>query len=112
MAQLQQYWNHGFSNPNYTHKAKLTIPECQSQPTTIMLPPPSLQDLLNPAPTNEAANNILDTPTTSAAVQELYGNMAFDDGDDDESPPITIVQGASLERLAIEALVDLSNPKL
>ena len=112
MAQLQQYWNHGFSNPNYTHKAKLTIPECQSQPTTIVLPPPSLQDLLNPAPTNKATNNISDMPTTSATTQELYGNMAFDDGDDNESPLITIVWGANLEHLAIEALVDLSNPKL
>jgi hypothetical protein len=32
--------------------------------------------------------------------------------DDDESPPITFVRGANLERLAIEALVDLANPKL
>ena len=36
----------------------------------------------------------------------------FDEGDDDESLPITFVRGANLERLTIEALVDLANPKL
>ena len=114
MAQLQQFWNHGFSDPNYTHKARLTIPKSKSHPNTMVLPPPTLQDLLNPAPTDETENdNILELPMPSAAAQALYGSMAFDDSDDDdESLPITIVQGANLERLAIEALVDLSNPKL
>lgn len=48
-------------------------------------------------------------PTTTA--EEMYG-ATFDEGDDDESPPITFVQGANLECLTIEALIDLANPKL
>jgi hypothetical protein len=36
----------------------------------------------------------------------------FDEGDDDESLPITFVWGANLKRLTIKALVDLANPKL
>lgn len=34
------------------------------------------------------------------------------EGDDDESSPITFVRGINLERLAIEAFIDLANPKL
>ena len=47
----------------------------------------------------------------SSSAEELYGTM-FDEGDEDESPPITYIWGANLERLTIEALVDLANPKL
>jgi hypothetical protein len=112
MAQLQQYWNHGFSNPNYNHKARLTIPKSQTHPTTIMLPPPTLQDLLNPAPSMDSE---LDGPGDSESVpttaDEMYG-AAFDEGDDDESSPITFIRGVNLERLVIEAFVDLANPKL
>jgi hypothetical protein len=41
----------------------------------------------------------------------FYGAV-FDGGDDGESPPITFVRGFNLERLAVEAFVDLANPKL
>ena len=41
----------------------------------------------------------------------MYGAV-FDEGDDDESSPITFIRGVNLERLAIEAFVDLANPKL
>jgi hypothetical protein len=41
----------------------------------------------------------------------MYGAM-FDEGDDDESSLITFIRGDNLERLAIEAFVDLANPKL
>jgi hypothetical protein len=112
MAQLQQYWNHGFSNPNYNHKARLTIPKSQTHPTTIVLPPPTLQDLLNPVPSADGPGDSDDhllAPTTTA--EEMYG-ATFDEGDDDESPPITFIRGVNLERLAIEAFVDLANPKL
>ena len=107
MAQLQQYWNHGFSNPNYNHKARLTIPRSQTHPTTIALPPPTLQDLLNPTPSMDDSDDHLSAPT----AEEMYG-ATFDEGDEDESPPITFVRGTNLERLAIEAFVDLANPKL
>ena len=43
--------------------------------------------------------------------EEIYGAV-FDEGDDDESSPITFIRGVNLERLAIEAFVDLANPKL
>jgi hypothetical protein len=109
MAQLQQYWNHGFSNPNYNHKARLTIPKSQTHPTTIVLPPPTLQDLLNPASSDHDGPGASDAPTITA--EEMYG-ATFDEGDDDESSPITFIRGVNLERLAIESFVDLSNPKL
>ncbi|KIM90086.1 hypothetical protein PILCRDRAFT_1457 [Piloderma croceum F 1598] len=105
MAQLQQYWTYSFNNPNYVHKAQLTIPKSQSQPSTIVLPTPTLQDLLNPVP----ADNVEFPP--SASAKELYG-ATFYEGDDDESLPITFVRGVNLERLTIEALIDLANPKL
>jgi hypothetical protein len=113
MAQLQQYWNHGFSDPNYNHKARLTIPTTQTHPTTIVLPPPTLQDLLNPAssdgPGDSDDHTSMSAPTTTA--EEMYG-ARFDEGDDDESSPITFIRGVNLERLSIEAFVDLANPKL
>ena len=105
MVQLQQYWTHSFNNPNYMHKAQLVIPKSQSQPSHAVLATPTLQDLLNPVP----ADDIEFPPSVSA--KELYSAM-FDEGDDDESFPITFVQGANLERLTIEALVDLANLKL
>ena len=105
MAQLQQYWTHGFNDPNYVHKAQLMIPKSQSQPSTVVLATLTLQDLLNPAPAND-----IEFPP-SASAEELYGAM-FDEGDDDESLLTTFVWGANLEHLTIKALVDLANPKL
>jgi hypothetical protein len=112
MAQLQQYWNHGFSNPNYNHKARLTIPKSQAHPTTIVLPPTTLQDLLNPTPSMDGPGDSDDhfsAPTTT--TEEIY-RATFDEGDDDKSPLITFVQGANLKRLTIKALVDRANLKL
>ena len=52
-------------------------------------------------------------PTFTTTAEEMYGAMFdHDEGDDDESVPITFVQGINLERLAIEAFIDLANPKL
>ena len=70
-----------------------------------MLPTPTLQDLLNPVPADTIKFPL------SASAEELY-SATFDEGDDDESLPITFVRGANLERLTIEALVDLTNPRL
>ena len=69
-----------------------------------MLPTPTLQDLLNPVPADNT-----NLPLSSA--KELYG-ATFDEGDDDESLPITFIWGANLERLMIETLVNLANPKV
>jgi hypothetical protein len=49
---------------------------------------------------------------TTSIAEEMYGAAVFDEGDDDESSPITFIRGVNLERLAIEAFVDLANPKL
>ena len=111
MAQLQQYWNHGFSNPNYNHKARLTIPKSQTHPTTIMLPPPTLQDLLNPMPSMDESLAADSESNDITTMEEMYGAV-LDEGDDDESSPITFIRGVNLEHLAIEAFVDLANPKL
>jgi len=85
------------------------IPISQTHPTTIVLPPPTLQDLLNPVPGDPNDNMSESAPTTTA--EEMYGAV-FDEGDDDESPPITFVRGVNLDRLAIEAFIDLANIKL
>ena len=111
MAQLQQYWNHGFSNPNYNHKARLTIPKSQTHPTTIVLPPPTLQDLLNPMPSMDESLAADSESNDITTMEEMYGAV-LDEGDDDESSPITFIRGVNLEHLAIEAFVDLANPKL
>lgn len=92
MAQLQQYWNHSFSDPSYNHKARLTIPKSQAYPTTIVLPPPTLQDLLNPAFSMDGPDDSNDymsesVPTT---VEAMYG-AGFEEGDDDESSLITFI---------------------
>ena len=97
-------WTYGLNNPNYVHKAQLTIPKSLSQPSMIVLLTPTLQDLLNPV----SVDNVKFPP--SASTEELYGTM-FDDGDDNESLLITFFWGAHLKCL-IEALIDLVNPKL
>ena len=66
------------------HNAQLMMPKSQSQPSTVILATPTLQDLLNPVP----ADNVEFPPSVSA--EELYGTM-FDKGDDDESLLITFV---------------------
>ena len=60
-----------------------------------MLPPPTLQDLLNPAPDMNGSGDVNDdmfksAPTSSSTVEEMYGAV-FDEGDDDESSPITFI---------------------
>jgi hypothetical protein len=56
MAQLQQYWCYGFTNPKYSHTATLTLPKTKPSAQPIQLPAPTLNDLLNPAPTAAASN--------------------------------------------------------
>jgi hypothetical protein len=64
-----------------------------------MLSPPTLKDLLNPAHSMDGPGDLddhLSAPSTT--VEEMYG-ATFDEGDDNESPPIPFVQGANLECL-------------
>ena len=104
MTQLQQYWMDGIggTSSKYTHKAHLTLPKSQSQPTSITLPAPSLQDLLNP----EQANN---DPTVET---DPYGAAFLEDDDDDTVTPVTVTRSNGLERLEIDSIINLAEPKL
>ena len=98
MAQLQQYWTGGIgqSDSKYTHTVHLNLPKPQSQPTSITLPAPTLHDLLNPAPTD--------------TLNDPYGAELLDD--DDDEAPVHIFRSGMLERLDIDKLVNLAEPKL
>lgn len=102
MTQLQQYWTRGIgqSDSKYTHTAHLSLPKSKSQPTSIALPAPTLDDLLNPAPTN---NN--DTYEASFFEED-------DDSDDEDAPPVTVVRSGNVERLEIDKFINLAEPKL
>lgn len=105
MAQLQQYWAGGIgqSDSNFTHTAHLNLPKPQTQPASVTLPAPTLQDLLNPAP----LDNTLD---------DIYGARFLDEDDNDDEnasePTVNIIRSGQLGRLAIDQLVNLAEPKL
>jgi hypothetical protein len=106
MAQLQQYWRYGFTDPKYSHTATLTLPKTKSMAQSIQLPTPTLNDLLNPEPANSEEPIFLPS--------DPYGAQALDDEDgedweDEDSPTIT---RSSIKRLEIDNLVDLSTLKL
>ena len=109
MAQLHDHWTYGLESPTYTHTASLILPKSKASASkTICLPTPTLQDLLNPAAPNEEPSFLCDDP---------YNTELLDDDSDSESEledtPVPIVTRTSnLERLEIDALVDLANPKL
>ena len=109
MAQLQQYWTDGIggTTSKYTHKAHLTLPKSQlesTKATSITLPAPSLKDLLNPDPAND--DSILETDPYGAAFLE------DDDREDDEDDTPVITRSSSLERLEIDSIINLAEPKL
>lgn len=109
MAQLRDHWVYGLDKPSYTHTAALQLPKT-SPSSTICLPTPTLQDLLNPASADEEEPSFIrDDP---------YGAVALEDGDDDDDDdgelddePV-ITRGSQVERLEIDKLVDLANSKL
>ena len=109
MAQLHDHWTYGLESPTYTPTASLILPKSKASASkTICLPTPTLQDLLNPAAPNEEPSFLCDDP---------YNTELLDDDSDSESEledtPVPIVTRTSnLERLEIDALVDLANPKL
>jgi hypothetical protein len=105
MAQLQQYWTNGIggTTSKYTHKAHLTLPKSQSQATSITLPAPTLQDLLNPESAND--DSIVDTDPYGAAFLE-------DDECEDEDDTLVITRSGALDRLEIDSIINLAEPKL
>ena len=105
MAQLQQYWTDGIggTTSKHTHKAHLTLPESQTQASSITLPAPSLQDLLNPDQANE----------DSTVETDPYGAEFLEDDEDntvDNTPVIT--RSSGLEHLKIDTIINLAEPKL
>ncbi|KAJ4486622.1 hypothetical protein C8J55DRAFT_487596 [Lentinula edodes] len=114
MAQLQQYWRYGFSDPRYTHTARLELDHSSAHNLTqIQLPAPTLNDLLNPAQPNTTDENL------SFDISDPYGAKALDEEEDSEDengtddmdgPPIIV--RAQMNHLKIESIVNLSNSKL
>ena len=105
MAQLQQYWTDGIggTTSKYTHKAHLTLPKLQTQASSITLPAPSLQDLLNP---DQASKD-------STVETDPYGAEFLKDDEDntvDNTPVIT--RSSGLECLEIDTIINLAEPKL
>jgi hypothetical protein len=105
MAQLQQYWTDGIggTTSKYTHKAHLTLPKSQATVTSITLPAPSLQDLLNPDPAND--DSILENDPYVVAFLE-------DDECEGEDDTSVINRSSALEHLEIDSTINLAEPKL
>jgi hypothetical protein len=62
----------------------------------VVLPPPTLQGLLNPAPSLDGpgdANDYMSESAPTTTAEEMYYGLVFDEGasDDDESEPITFI---------------------
>ncbi|KAJ3913026.1 ribonuclease H-like domain-containing protein [Lentinula edodes] len=114
MAQLQQYWRYGFSDPRYTHTARLELDNSSAHNLTqIQLPAPTLNDLLNPAQPNTTNEN------PSFDISDPYGAKALDEEEDsedksgtDDMDGLPIIVRAQMNRLKIESIVNLSNSKL
>jgi len=107
MAQLRDHWIYGLDKPSHTHTAALQLPKTHIPPSSICLPTPTLQDLLNPASAGEDSEEplfICDDPYSAAALE--------DDNDDESDDEPIITQGSQVERLKIDKLVDLANSKL
>jgi hypothetical protein len=98
MAQLQQYWCNGFTNPKYSHTATLTLSKTKPSAQPFQLPAPNLNNLLNPT--------LADSEESIFMLSDPYGTQALDDEEDDEdsedkeSPTITCT---SIKCLQIKA---------
>lgn len=102
MAKLQDYWRYGLGSPGSEHSATLKLPKAPKS-TSVHLPIPTLQDLLNPAPPNEEPEFLVADP---------YGIQALSAEEDDEEDAPVIIRDSDLIRLEIEDLIDLQNTKL
>jgi hypothetical protein len=105
MAQLHDHWTYGLDAPKSTHSAALHLPK--STPPHAHLAAPTLQDLMNPSSSSD------DLVEPTFICDDPYGMAKLDEDEDDEddSQPI-ITRGLNVERLEIDKLVDLANPKL
>ena len=105
MAQLRDYWVYGLDKPSHTHTAALQLPKTHTPPSSICLPTPTLQDLLNPASAGEEEPLFIhDDPYGAAALED------DDDNESDDEPSIT--HGSQVQRLEIDKLVNLANSNL
>jgi hypothetical protein len=107
MAQLHDHWTYGLDAPKSTHSAALHLPK--ATPSHAHLAALTLQDLMNPSSISddlEEPTFICDDPYGTAKLEEDE-----DEDDEDDSQPI-ITRGLDVERLEIDKLVDLANPKL
>jgi len=104
MAQLHDQWTYGLESPIYSHSAALHLPKAQTAPKTIPLPAPTLQGLLK----------LTRSHSDSFICTDPYGAQALEDDDESEAEDCepTITRGSQVERLEIEKLIDLANPKL
>jgi hypothetical protein len=105
MAQLRDHWIYSLNKLLYTHTAALQLLKTHTSPSSICLPAPTLQDLLNPASADEEEPSFI--------CDDLYSTAALEDDDGDESndEPV-ITHGSQVERLEIDKLIDLANSKL
>ena len=112
MAQLQQYWTNGIggTTAKYTHNAHLILLKF-GEATSITLPAPSLHDLLNPDPASD--DSIIETDPYGAT---LLKDDEFEDDNDNVTLPLTpgpvITRSSALERLEIDSIINLAEPKL
>lgn len=102
MAQLHDQWTYGLESPIYSHSAALHLPKAQTAPKTIPLPAPTLQGLLKLTRSHLSDSFICTDP---------YGLEDDDESEAEDCEP-TITRGSQVERLEIEKLIDLANPKL
>ncbi|KAF7314722.1 hypothetical protein MKEN_00946200 [Mycena kentingensis (nom. inval.)] len=116
MAQLQQHWTYGLAAPETKHTARLDLPEALPASGNVSyLPTPRLDDLLNPATdadfTADAARmeEQLFNPADPYDLKSLSDGEDDEDDDEEEEEPM-VIRGAP--RLAIEDLVNLTNPRL
>jgi hypothetical protein len=102
MAKLQDYWRYGLGSPGSEHSATLKLPKAPKS-TSVHLPAPTLQDLLNPALPDEEPEFLIADP---------YGIQALGAEEDDEEDGPVIIHDSDLIRLEIEDLINLQNTKL
>ena len=100
MAKLQDYWRYGLGSPGSEHSATLKLPKAPKS-TSVHLPAPTLQNLLNPAPPNEEPEFLIADP---------YGVQALGAEEDDEEDGPVIICDSDLIRLKLKTLLTFRIP--
>ena len=94
MAQLQDHWVYGLNKPSHTHTAALQLPKTHTPPSSICLPTPTLQDLLNPA--------LADEEEPLFICDDPYGATALKDDNNESGDEPIITRGSQVKRLEID----------